>query len=428
MTATTSFSTPRRRHSRFLERLLLRSCLPWLLIMLASALLPALWFWGWGFWHEPTTDHLSLLAALAGASLLAQGVIHRLNHYPRVRPGRLLLPVHGALFGIGAVVHHGVQPGAVLLPWGLAALVAVGLAALGYRLARRYRRRKLALVPLGTAPRLCRGYGIDWRPLSRPDLEEMRVDGVVADLHEELAEPWERFLAKCSVHGIPVYHVGGVYERLSGRVPVGHLQENRHGQLQPAEGYEAVKRCLDIVGVLLILPLVLPLMLVTVVAIRLETPGPVIFTQRRMGYLGRPFTLYKFRSMTVDGDPVTPGSDARGRRITRVGRVIRKFRIDEVPQLFNVLRGEMSLIGPRPETLVLARQFEQEVPSFAYRHVVRPGVSGWAQVEQGYVTDHADMIRKLEHDFYYIKHVSFWLDLLIGLRTLRTVLTGKGAR
>ncbi|WP_230086341.1 sugar transferase [Halomonas sp. 328] len=425
---TTQTLIPRRRHSRLFERLLLRSCFPWLLIMLASAWLPALWSWGWGFWREPMSDRVSLLVALAGTSLLAQGVICQLNRYPGVRPGRLLLPVYGGLFGTGALVHHGVQPEAALLPWGLAVLVAVSTATLGYRLARRYRRRKLAVVPLGRAPALCRGHRIDWRVLSHPGLQGRRVDGVVADLHVELPEPWERFLAECSMHGIPVYHVGSLYEQLSGRVPVDHLQENRHGQLQPAEGYEALKRCLDITGVLLLLSLVLPVMVVVAVAIRLETPGPIIFTQQRMGYLGRPFTLYKFRSMTVDGDPDAPGSDARGRRITRVGRVIRKFRIDEVPQLYNVLRGEMSLIGPRPETLALARRFEEKVPFFAYRHVVRPGVSGWAQVEQGYVTDHADMIRKLEHDFYYIKHVSFWLDLLIGLRTLRTVLTGKGAR
>jgi len=115
-------------------------------------------------------------------------------------------------------------------------------------------------------------------------------------------------------------------------------------------------------------------------------------------------------------------------RITRVGHVIRKYRIDELPQIFNILKSEMSFIGPRPESVSLSEWYEEDVPFFSYRHVVRPGITGWAQVEQGYAAEVQGMTRKLQYDFYYIKHISLWLDVLISLKTVRILFTGFGAR
>jgi lipopolysaccharide/colanic/teichoic acid biosynthesis glycosyltransferase len=126
------------------------------------------------------------------------------------------------------------------------------------------------------------------------------------------------------------------------------------------------------------------------------------------------------------GKGFTQGEDDP--RITRIGKFIRKFRIDELPQIFNILLGQMSFIGPRPESLELSMWYEMDVPFFSYRHVVRPGISGWAQVEQGYAAEVDGMKVKLEYDFYYIKHFSFWLDILITFKTIKTILTGFGAR
>ena len=152
-----------------------------------------------------------------------------------------------------------------------------------------------------------------------------------------------------------------------------------------------------------------------------------------MGYRGRAFTLYKFRTMKIDDasagsareSAITREDDAR---ITRLGRFLRRTRLDELPQIINILRGEMSWIGPRPEAVPLSEWYEMELPFYRYRHIVRPGISGWAQVMQGHVASPGEVLGKLHYDFYYVKNFSPWLDLLIVLKTIRTILTGFGAR
>lgn len=159
----------------------------------------------------------------------------------------------------------------------------------------------------------------------------------------------------------------------------------------------------------------------------------MIFRQKRVGHRGRLFHVFKFRTMRVALlPPSNPLSAAMTRkldaRVTRVGAILRRSRIDELPQVFNILRGEMSWIGPRPEAQVLSRYFEGEIPFYRYRHVVKPGISGWAQVTQGHVTDGGEMQQKQNYDFYHIKYFSPCLDLLILSKTVRTMLNGFGAR
>lgn len=189
------------------------------------------------------------------------------------------------------------------------------------------------------------------------------------------------------------------------------------------------KRVADTLFVLLTLPVSLPLMAATALAVRLESEGPVLFVQNRVGQGGREFRIYKFRSMRTDseqgGAKLAQQNDDR---ITRVGRFIRKTRLDELPQFFNILKGDMSLIGPRPEQKAFVERFEQSIPFYGYRHIVKPGLSGWAQVTQGYAGNEDETQLKIEHDFYYIKHFSLSLDILIIFKTLKTVLTGFGAR
>ncbi|QHD94453.1 exopolysaccharide biosynthesis protein [Proteus terrae subsp. cibarius] len=169
----------------------------------------------------------------------------------------------------------------------------------------------------------------------------------------------------------------------------------------------------------------LPLLIITAILIKLDSKGPVFYNQQRMGYRDNPFKMYKFRSMRTDlnGKGFTSGTD--NPRITRVGKFIRKFRIDEISQFLNVLKGEMSIIGPRPESLELSNWYEKEVHFFAYRHIVRPSITGWAQVTRGYAAEVDGMNLKLQYDFYYIKHFSFWLDVLVVLKTIRTIVTGN---
>jgi sugar transferase (PEP-CTERM system associated) len=191
-----------------------------------------------------------------------------------------------------------------------------------------------------------------------------------------------------------------------------------------------IKRTFDIVVSASLLILALPVMILTAIAIMLESGRPVIYRQERVGQGGQHFNVYKFRSMFADAE-----SDGKPRwaqtnddRVTRVGRFIRKTRIDELPQLFNVLKGDMSLVGPRPERPFFVRQLEQQLPFYEVRHSVKPGVTGWAQVCYEYGASVDDAGNKLRYDLYYVKNHSLFLDFLILFKTIRVVLTGHGSR
>jgi lipopolysaccharide/colanic/teichoic acid biosynthesis glycosyltransferase len=298
-----------------------------------------------------------------------------------------------------------------------------------YFLSNRYRISRYALVPFGETKKLTMAQGAEFTLLTKPHLEGRRFNGIIADLRSSKLTPaWEQFLAECTLHRIPVYHTKQIMESLTGRVKIDHLSENEFGALLPSEVYESLKRIIDFLGVVVLLPVLLPVLILTAIWIKLDSAGPVFFLQKRMGFRARVFTMYKFRSMYTNNKGLAytaPGADPR---ITRVGRFIRKFRIDEFPQVLNILLGHMSFIGPRPESIELTKSYEMDVPFFAYRHVVRPGISGWAQVNQGYAAELDAMNTKLEYDFYYIKHFSFWLDILITFKTIRTIVTGFGAR
>jgi exopolysaccharide biosynthesis polyprenyl glycosylphosphotransferase len=199
---------------------------------------------------------------------------------------------------------------------------------------------------------------------------------------------------------------------------------------RPAPLEEAVRRCIDIAGSLALLVLTLPLLVLTAIAIRLDSPGPVLYRQERVGRNGRVFTLCKFRSMRRDAEaPGTPRwACPSDDRVTRVGRLIRLTRIDEIPQALNVLAGEMSLVGPRPERPAFVAELARSIPHYDDRASVRPGITGWAQVNFPYGASVDDARMKLAYDLYYVKHRSLFLDLLILVATVRVVLFQEGSR
>ncbi|WP_454442559.1 exopolysaccharide biosynthesis polyprenyl glycosylphosphotransferase [Vibrio bathopelagicus] len=255
------------------------------------------------------------------------------------------------------------------------------------------------------------------------------TSGLVTDLHGELTAEQEKFIADCSINNIPVFHIESIREMVYGRVQVEHLSENAIGTLQPNPLYHAFKRLWESVLIIVSLPITFPIMVITALLIKVENPGPAIFMQERVGQGGNVFQIYKFRSMTVkQKNAEDKFATEEQARITKIGKVIRKIRIDELPQFFNVLKGEMALIGPRPEQESFVKLFEEDIPFYGYRHMVKPGITGWAQTVQGY-TDDTDSTRvKLSYDLYYIKHISFWLDVNIVFKTIRTMLTGFGAK
>ncbi len=311
-----------------------------------------------------------------------------------------------------------------------ASVMITGLAELFFYAKRRWARMKIAVVP-GATPLAKLPIGlehtIEISTLSSVPSIDFAYNGVIADLDQDLGSDWERFLALAALRGIPVYNVKQFNESISGRVVVDHLRENTLGAVFPSLIYPQFKHGIDFLAALLCLPLVAIMVGVCAILIRRESPGPVFYRQRRAGFGGRPFTIFKLRTMahnhngadfTIEGDT----------RITRVGRFLRRHRIDELPQIINILRGEMSWIGPRPEAISLAEWYEREVPFYVYRHIVRPGISGWAQVHQGNVAAVDAARLKLEYDFYYIKHFSFWLDAIIAMKSVRAIVTCFGSR
>ncbi|WP_404335696.1 sugar transferase [Sphingomonas sp. MMS12-HWE2-04] len=268
--------------------------------------------------------------------------------------------------------------------------------------------------------------------LENPDSDVSGLDAIAVDLRVDLPPEWERRLADYALAGLQVLHLKHLVESLTGRVELEHLSETSYGTLSPSSFYLVLKMWGDWIAAAAALAIMSPALILIALMIRVDSPGPAIFRQTRIGYRGKPFTVYKFRTMTDAGSQgehrtaaMTRDNDAR---VTKLGRALRQTRIDELPQLVNVLRGEMSWIGPRPEAAVLSRWYESEIPFYRYRHIVRPGITGWAQVSQGHVAEIADVTSKLHYDFYYIKNFSPWLDLLIVARTIRTMATGFGAR
>ncbi|WP_304559299.1 exopolysaccharide biosynthesis polyprenyl glycosylphosphotransferase [Sphingomonas immobilis] len=365
------------------------------------------------------------------AALTALLVFRRMTAFPGIAGYSVILPAYCVTYGIAVAAFFFTRSdySRPMLFVGFAA--STSFAFLLTLFLERRAVQRFYIVPGGRVATLSSLGHVIFVALREPVLPPGR-EAIVADLHHDHAPEWERMLAEAALLGRPVYHIKQLQESLTGRVAIEHLSENSWGSLLPNMAYGKIKRLFDLAGALILLPLLAPLMVMTAIAIRLDSPGPALFRQQRMGYRARPFTIYKFRSMRVaepcDAARTSAMTLADDARVTRIGRIIRRTRIDELPQLINVLTGEMSMIGPRPEALALSQWYEQELPFYSYRHVVRPGITGWAQVNQGHVAELDDVRHKLQYEFYYIKNYSAWLDIVITVQTLMVVLTGYGAR
>lgn len=368
---------------------------------------------------------------VAICALISLIILRRLRFYPGVAVARSILPVVSVVFGVFIAVIAGFR-----LEYSNKLIGACFLAILATRFAItavRSRSKGLLyyLVPGGRVGLVRELRAAPVLSLQSPNLTVLPDCAIVADLNADLQPEWERFLAEAAISGRPVYHYKQVWEAETGKVQIEHLSENGFGALVPSFAYQKVKRTIDVALSVVALPFVVPLLAICAVAIKLDSEGSAFFRQLRMGYRGREFNVLKLRTMTegCNGEDralsVTQPGD---KRITRVGAFLRRTRLDELPQIFNILRGEMSWIGPRPEAISLSQWYEGELPFYRYRHIVRPGITGWAQVNQGHVTGIEDVDEKLQYDFYYIKNLSYWLDIIVVLRTLKVVFSGFGAK
>jgi len=258
------------------------------------------------------------------------------------------------------------------------------------------------------------------------------VDRVVVSLADARGKlPMDKLL-EMKIDGVQFAHLASVYEEYTGRIAVENL---RPSWLIFSSGFHKTrvlslgKRLIDLAAATLGFFLSLPLQIAVAIAVKATSRGPVLYSQRRVGRDGHIFVMYKFRSMRQDAEAKTGAVWARvgDARVTPIGRFLRRMRLDELPQLWNVLIGEMSLVGPRPERPEFVSDLTRTIPFYGQRHAVKPGLTGWAQVRYTYGASTEDAMRKLQYDLFYIKHLSIWLDINIILRTVKIVLLGRGA-
>ncbi|PYR94688.1 MAG: capsular biosynthesis protein CpsE [Acidobacteria bacterium] len=262
-------------------------------------------------------------------------------------------------------------------------------------------------------------------------IAEHQVDRIVVGLPDRRGKLPVQELLRAKMAGVRVEDATTTYERVTGKILIDDLRPSWlifSDGFCVSRGMRLMKRSIDLTLSLIMLILALPAMLVTALAILLEDGRPVLYRQERVGENGRTFTLSKFRSMRKDAETGTPlwakhGDD----RITFVGRIIRKTRLDELPQLWNVILGDMSFVGPRPERPYFVEELSKNVPFYQQRHAVKPGITGWAQVKYRYGSSLEDATEKLRYDLYYIKHLSIFFDLTIVFDTVKVVLFRKGA-
>ncbi len=268
---------------------------------------------------------------------------------------------------------------------------------------------------------------------SLPDFCHRRADRIIVALDEKRGKLPIASLMKVRMAGLEVEEATSFFERTSGKIAVETLLPS---WLIFSDGFKTsalracCKRASDLFFASILLVVSAPVMLLTAALIRLESRGPGLFVQNRVGLNGKEFRLLKFRSMVADAEKLSGPAWASkdDPRITRVGRIIRKLRIDELPQIINVLRGEMSFVGPRPERKHFVEQLERSIPFYGLRLTGRPGLTGWAQVEYGYGASVEENKEKLKYDLFYIKNGNLLLDLWIVLKTVKVVLRGSGAR
>jgi len=383
------------------------------------------------FWVE------QLLTALVGGALLGAALTYFLAPQDLLPRSVYLIATCACLPLVGLVRWLGVRLGPEELVRERVLLLGTGVraAALAEALAGERRATLLGAVALpgetaaAELPCAVLGNLTDCLTLVR----RHHVNHLVLTPLPPLTAEVVQCAARADARGVHVASMETAYEELTGRAPVFHVGQSWEASLETVHSSKyatRLKRLVDVVATLLLLPLALLLMGLAALLIKLFSPGPVLYRQERVGRDGRPFTFIKLRTMVVDAEketgPVWATEDDP--RVTPLGRFLRKTRLDELPQLFLVLRGDMSLIGPRPERPHFVKQFEGSIPLYSKRLMVRPGITGWAQIHHNYDRTTDDVIEKLRYDLYYIRHLSFILDLQIILETIGVMLARKGAQ
>jgi len=371
----------------------------------------------------------NVLVGALSCYLISSLTLHNLGKYPGNKPLSYLLPVVIVNLLIFTAVINLFRLDYSRTVLVISSITVPLVTYLEFRIRQGMQTGRYAVVPYGFYAKL-----IDCNPnkfyvLQKPMQLNTGTNGIIVDSNEQLPAEWQQFIAEELSKDTPVIDSVSAYESITGKSPLDHYGELASHDLLPSQIYLGAKRVVESILVISTAPITIPFVLLVAAAVKIESKGPAFFIQRRVGKGGQEFNMYKIRSMCLDSE--CEGAQFAGEndpRITRIGRFIRKMRIDELPQFLNILKGDMALIGPRPEQAAFVKKFEKAIPLYSFRHIVRPGITGWAQVTQGYAADEDETREKLAHDFYYVKNLSVWLDLDIAFKTVKTMLTGFGAR
>ncbi|HEY8572884.1 sugar transferase [Phenylobacterium sp.] len=383
------------------------------------------WFiGGWALWAGSAENqlHLGINVACTVAAALYAARVHGTLEY---KLGQAIMAT-AVLFGVYALAILGGRLFFSRFLLTSMVLQSVAVASLVVLLRHRLAANRVAVIaPLMGEGRLALPFG---RVITDPKTDLRPFDVVLVSLTETVSAEWSKALSRAMLAGCRVRHVGEYIEELRGAVSLEHF-EVEHLPPGGIASYRLVKRLLDIGLVVFILPVAVPVLLLSMLAVLVTSGRPIFFLQERVGLGGVPFRMWKLRTMR----PERPGEALKAaivgdNRVTPVGRVLRRFRIDELPQLWNVLKGDMSLIGPRPEAVPLHTDYLSKLPNYAYRYLVRPGITGWAQVSAAPSASAEEARVKLTYDLFYVKKLSLLLDLQIVLRTFWTITSGGGAR
>ena len=295
---------------------------------------------------------------------------------------------------------------------------------------RRYHKPVRALVPGDSKQGLFYSKLVNWHLVEDVATVDWALyDCVILEASRQYSDAWKTFFVHAQVLGKPVFTLSEVSEQLQGKVSIEELKHSwEKTSFSTRRTYMHVKRMTDFVGVLLFSPFIVLIVGITALLVRLFMGPNIIFKQKRYGQDNNQFVVYKFRTMKAVRGVKGETQGKKDPRITQFGKFLRKFRLDEFPQFWNVLKGDMSVIGPRPEWKYTANKFRKEIPLYPLRHLVKPGITGWAQINQGHAIGVKGNYEKLQYDIYYVKHFSFGLDCKIFFRTILTILTGHGAK
>lgn len=287
----------------------------------------------------------------------------------------------------------------------------------------RKKRLKFAFVSFDKDCELLKLKGIECFTLDRL-YKDLDVDGIVIPSTEDLPSEWKEYIVSQTLKGIPIYTIPNIYENIFGMIPIkyfyGRLIENQ----AQSTIYRFFKRTFDILLLIISIPIIFPICIIIAILIKLDSDGPVLFKQKRVGQGEKIFEVIKFRTMYKDSEKDGPKFALKDDpRITRIGRILRRLHLDELPQFWNVLKGEMSFVGPRPEQVDFVEEFKKKIPYYSLRHLAKPGITGWAQVHYGYAAGLEETYQKLEYDLYYVKNMSIWLDILIIIKTIKLLVS-----